>query len=315
MNRPGYCRRCDKVIPDKEEINSIRDLLKQCGILLKQGGAERARDALESLENVCLFPLYGEGCATVSRPSQSKYDGLMTDLDKLFEGIIARAGDEAEGQAGQRRSQDECPSQIESIKSPATGLARLQLLAYQEHHGFEAPKSHNTADQIPPWGLDRLLVFELLRYLDPYSDDQRTKKKILCIYDVISERWWRRRLPADSPLREMDAANVDNLLVAIKDVGSEVFYFELPPAGPCWLLSHEASDKIDHRFQKHVNLILSNKTRKQAIGYLVAPMPAPRLLEEGPFIKIVKMVLRLRHQEIGLPKVPSLMMSSAKQFV
>ena len=95
MNPPIYCPQCDKEIPDKEEISSIRDLLKQCGILLKQGDVERAREALESLQNVCLFPLYEEECATVSRASQSEEDGLMTDIDKLFEGLVARSGRDA----------------------------------------------------------------------------------------------------------------------------------------------------------------------------------------------------------------------------
>jgi hypothetical protein len=304
MNPPVYCPRCDKEIPDKEEISSIRDLLKECGIFLKQGDAERAREALESLQYVCLFPLYEEECATVSRASQSEDNGLMTDIDKLFEGLVARAGEEAEGQASECRGEDECHSSIESIKSPAMGLVRLQLLDYQEHRVFEAPKSHNTADQIPPWGLDSWSVLGLLTYLDPYSEDQRTRRRLQCISDAISERWWRRRLPADSPLREMDAANIEKLMFAIKEKGNEVLYFEPPPAGPCWLLRRDASDKIDHRFLKYVKLILSDKTRRQAIGYLVAPMPARRLLEEGPFIRIVKMVLSLRHPEIASAKNP-----------
>src|ERR1019366_2014646 len=119
---------------------------------LKEGDGERAREALVSLQCVCLFPLYEEECATVPWASQSEDDGLMTDLDKLFEGLLARVGEEAEGQASQRGSQDECRFPIEGIKGSPTGLVRLQLLAYQEHHVFEAPNSHNTADQIPQIG-------------------------------------------------------------------------------------------------------------------------------------------------------------------
>src|ERR1035437_7837963 len=70
------------------------------------------------------------------------------------------------------------------------------------------------------------------------------------------------------------------------------------------MVKRDASDKIGHRFKKHVNLNLSDKTRGQAIGYLVAPMPAPRLLEEGPFIRIVKMVLHLWHPEMVSAKNP-----------
>jgi len=292
MKPPIYCPRCDKEIPDTEEISSIRALLKHCGILLMQGDAETAREALESLEHVCLSRLHGEECAVVSQASQSEDDDLMTDLDKLFEGLVFRAGGEVEGQANPRRRQDK-GSPIESVKKPATGLVRLQLLDYQKHRVFEAPESHNTADQIPPWGLDSWSVFELLKYLDPYSEDLRTKKRLLCVYDAISERWWRRAVPVDSPLREMDSAGVEKLMFAIREKGN-VFYYEPPPAGPCWLLRH---DKVHRRFLKHVNLNLSDKTRRQAIGYLVAPMPAPRLLEEGPFMRIVKMVLRLWHPE------------------
>src|ERR1019366_8188502 len=108
MKPPICCPRCDKEIPGKEEISSIRDLLKKCGIFLKEGDGERAREALVSLQCVCLFPLYEEECATVPWASQSEDDGLMTDLDKLFEGLLARVGEEAEGQASQSGSQDEC---------------------------------------------------------------------------------------------------------------------------------------------------------------------------------------------------------------
>ena len=279
MKPPICCPRCDKEIPGKEEISSIRDLLKECGIFLKQGDGERAREALESLQYVCLFPLYGEGCATVSRASQSEDDDLTSDIDKLFEGLVARSGRDA-------------------------SLVRLQLLNYDKHRVFEALESHNTPEPIPSWGLDSSSVLELLRYLDPYSEDLRTKKRLLCVYDAISEQWWRRPVPADSPLREIDTADVEKLMFAIREKGNEVLYFEPPPGGPCWLLKRDASDKIDHRFKKHVNLNLSDKTRRQAIGYLVAPMPAPRLLEEEPFIRIVKMVLRLWHPEIASAKNP-----------
>jgi len=297
MKPPDYCRRCGKEIPATEEISSIRDLLKRCGILLMEGDAETAREALESLEYVCLARLYGEECTVVSRDSQSEDNDLTTDLDKLFEELALRAGGEAEGQASPRRSQDKRGSPIGSVKKPEMGLVRLQFLNYQKHRVFEVPESHNTADQIPPWGLDSWVVLEFLNYLDPYSEDQRTKNRLQCVYDAISERWWRCPVPADSPLREMDAASVEKLMFAIREKGNEIFYYQPPPAGPCCLLRSDASDKVHRRFLKHVNLNLSDKTRRQAIGYLVAPMPAPRLLEEGPFIKIVKMVLRWWHPE------------------
>jgi hypothetical protein len=281
MKPPDYCRRCNKEIPGKEEISSIRDLLKHCGTLLKQGDAETAREALESLENICLSRLHGEECAVVSRVSQSEDNDLTADLDELFEGLVARAGRDA-------------------------GLARLQLLDYHKHRVFKAPESQNTADQIPPWGLDSWAVLELLKYLDPYSEDKKTQKKLLCVYDAISERWWRRPLPTDSPLREMDAASVEKLVFAIREKGNEILDYKAPPAGPCWLLRRDASHKVDRRFLKHANLKLSEKTRRQAIGYLVAPMPAPHLLEEGPFIRIVKILLHWWHPETAPANNPSI---------
>jgi hypothetical protein len=280
MNPPTYCPQCDREIPDKGEISSIRDLLKQCGILLKQGDAERARDALESVQNVSFSHLYGKNCAVFSRVlGNEEPDDLTSDIDNLFEGLVARSGRDA-------------------------SLVRLQLLNYDKRRLFEAPESHNTPEPIPSWGLDSSSVLELLRYLDPYSEDLRTKKRLLCVYDAISERWWKRPVPADSPLREIDAADVEKLMFGIKEKGNEVLYFEPPPGGPRWLLKRDASDKIDHRLKKHVNLNLSDKRRGQAIGYLVAPMLAPRLLEEGPFIRIVKMVLHLWHPEMVSAKNP-----------
>src|ERR1700687_2477683 len=114
MKPPVYCRRCGKEIPDKKytlpfckniEIDPVRDLLKESGILLKEGDGERAREFLESLQNVCLFQLYGEECAAVSPVLQSEDDDLTADIDELFEGLVSRS-------------------------SPDTWLERLQLLDY-----------------------------------------------------------------------------------------------------------------------------------------------------------------------------------------
>ncbi len=280
MNPPTYCPQCNKEIPDKEEVSSIRDLLKQCGTLLKEGDAERAKEALESIQNVSFSHLYGKNCAVFSRSSgNEEADDLTSDIDNLFEGLVVRS----------RRD---------------TSVVRLQLLYYHKYLIFESPESPNRADHIPPWGLDSLSVLELLRYLDPYSEDLRTKKRLLCVYDAIRERWWRRRVPADSPLREMDAADVEKLMFAIMEKGNEVLYFEPPPAAPCWLPNDEASAKINRRFLKHANANGSDKTRRQAIGYLEAPIPAPRLLEEGPFIRIVEMVLNLWYPEMASAKNP-----------
>jgi hypothetical protein len=174
---------------------------------------------------------------------------------------------------------------------------------------FNAPKSYliPRPKKIPPWGSDRSAVMALLTYLDPYSENEEKKKTFLRKYEAISHKWWGERLAADSPLARMDAGSIDKLLFDVRKAGNEVLYMEPPPAGPCWLLNEEASERLDRRIKKHFKWAGGKKRqgeKRRVIGYLVAYKPAPHVIDKWPFIEMVKRVLKMQFGAARFPDDP-----------
>jgi hypothetical protein len=301
---------------------------------------QKVKAYLEALWNICLPGLCGKNCAESWKESDLSEDisELFANLvarrgmEAVGEGSQSNDADEwrlpieknkTSASKVNTRFKNRLPDTLEVRefleKHPEFAPSKKKK---QEHvvrgssnedgyRVFKAPKSFYAPNPhliIPPWSRDRETVMSLLAYLDSYSENQEKKQRFQSVYDAISHRWWQEPLPIDSPLRRMKSGSIDKLMFDIRNKGDEVLYLTPTPFGPRWSLRRAARDRIRRRFEKHFDLPrkieMASREKKCFVGYLAADMPAPRIMDEKPFIKIVKMVLHKWHLDSAYPDYP-----------